>query len=476
MTLLTSTSATLDSLDFYSANAILQAFMFLHYNETRFTESQSANTEFVVMITLQIAQHVRAALLEMGARLIVVPVLSNRHMKGHRYRDVFTKFQAWRLEGAYDSILYVDVDLLFLQTNPVDDLWALLEDHERVAANKRKPFFAAARDKWQRTINSGLLLFRPSLTDFKALVRLAETGTVSQFPDQTVLDAYWKNVSGAYTEIPATYNFMSLNAARFDSGDQIGSHFKFWDQPFAASYVLWQGAMAAARRHQLRRLRCRALVPVAPDGDFAQWKAVRDSGVLFETIALFSLVRDSTRLPVSYAAEVAHRQHMADSFAQALHVDHRDLPRAPARTRTPPLLHALRHILRDLLAACVSWVAVFDQHAVLSVRRQVLPLHAARVKNRTRTLGVYWDCAGTRAGGFWIHREAMGLTMQMMEDLDVLYWDAGKGRYVEGFGDEVVWKALLDTFAGSMAFVSSKWYLHQVPGSMCNGLLPIDAE
>ncbi|KAI8614905.1 hypothetical protein BC830DRAFT_342758 [Chytriomyces sp. MP71] len=432
MTLLTSGSSDPDALDFYSANAILQTFMFLHFNDTRFTPAQARAFEFVVMITPQVPVHVRAGLLEMGARLIFVPPISIIRLKAKEdaYQDVFTKFQMWRLEGLYDSILFVDVDFLFLRRNPVAELWDFIEAHDRNASCRGKPFFGAAQDCCQKTINSGLFLFRPALEHYRGLINLIERQDWTEFPDQKLLDFYWKNVTASYTKIPGTYNFMQTwMKASLDDGKQVGMHHKFWLRPFAASYPFWQKAMYSAH------------------------------------------------LPHNYEMEMQHRQQLADLYAQAIYIDQRTLPDTYAAKNAPALLTALRHISWQLLQTTprVTWVLVLDQYAVVSTRKHTLALHAQRVRAYTASLGVYWDCAGTRAGAFWVHRRAALEIAKMVRDLDALYGDEGTQMRGTGSTDEIVWKMLLETFASSTAFLSSRYHLHQVPGSLCRKLLSFDA-
>ncbi|ORY49154.1 hypothetical protein BCR33DRAFT_735294 [Rhizoclosmatium globosum] len=104
--------------DKYCEEALYQAYSFLHSPATKL--GPDSETEFVVMMTPGQTSQCRSALLELGARVIVVPILSMTELDySHRYHYTYTKYQMWALEGIYEKILYIDLDLLFVTKSPI---------------------------------------------------------------------------------------------------------------------------------------------------------------------------------------------------------------------------------------------------------------------------------------------------------------------------------------------------------------------
>ncbi|KAJ3042993.1 hypothetical protein HDU99_010008, partial [Rhizoclosmatium hyalinum] len=208
--------------DQYCEGALYHAYMFLHSPTLKLHAENE--TEFVVMMTPGQTSHCRNALLELGARVVMVPLLSIPELDfSHRYHYTYTKYQMWALEGIYEKILFIDLDLLFVTKSPLP-LFSLI-DQFHASANtsiERKYFYGGVED-WNRQflnnfgcseeeytgcINGGLLLLEPNIADFKGLKEKMKS-TRTRMADQYTLQRYYDyRGPRAPVLLPTIYNTM----------------------------------------------------------------------------------------------------------------------------------------------------------------------------------------------------------------------------------------------------------------------------
>ncbi|KAI8616386.1 hypothetical protein BC830DRAFT_1118294 [Chytriomyces sp. MP71] len=474
ITLLISTDKEQTSMDFYSMSAILQSFLFIHYPATKFSESEANETDFAVMVTPMIAPHVRDALLDVGARLIVVPtlVLKDWDPIYAKFQYVMTKLRVFQLEGVYSSILFVDADIFFLKRNPASDLWKYLEAHEANPATRGTTFFGASPDPCQPTINTGLFLFKPSIYDFKEMTRLATTPPYNKYVDQTAMHYYFQNATGM-TIFPEEYNVIAFDICQKNIdvnrliNSTLGYHVKFWENRSRHKelFYLWQRPMAALRMWQMARGTKITLSPVVPEA-FKDWATICRSGAMMYRAAIFSL-----EIGRGKEIELRQRDKLAGSYAQAVHLRRSDIPDV-SRLSTIPLLEALRFVVT---LAEYDWVLILDHRAV-AMKSALVHSHLGEVAKATATLGVYRDCGGARTAGFWIGRKALPHMHQLVADLDRMWYDQQVGAYAPELTDDVVWEFVTQAFAKSMALVDGRYAFHRVEKGVCKHLLKLRGD
>jgi glycogenin glucosyltransferase len=108
----------------------------------------------------------------------------------------FTKLHAWRLVQ-YSKCVFLDADTLVL-TN-IDDLF------------EREELSAAPDIGWPDSFNSGVFVYRPSLTTYSQLFDLAVAEGSYDGGDQGLLNQYWSNWSQSDPKqrLPFIYNVMA---------------------------------------------------------------------------------------------------------------------------------------------------------------------------------------------------------------------------------------------------------------------------
>lgn len=112
--------------------------------------------------------------------------------------SAFTKIELWR-QTQFSRIVYIDCDVVALR--PPDELLSL-DAH-----------FAAVPDVgWPDCFNSGVMVLRPNLQDYSALVALAERGVSFDGADQGLLNEHfrdWHRLSFTYNCTPsANYQYI----------------------------------------------------------------------------------------------------------------------------------------------------------------------------------------------------------------------------------------------------------------------------
>ncbi|KAJ3293110.1 hypothetical protein HDU79_000693 [Rhizoclosmatium sp. JEL0117] len=192
-----------------------------------------------------------------------VPMVTAPGNITHRYGYAYTKFQMWALEGVFEKILYIDLDLMFIDKSPLD-LFARIDAFHDAAELKnnstketlqqgkeegtggssnstspsRQKFYGGVED-WNYwfigceqgigCINSGLLVFEPDLVAYRALIELIPT-TRSAIYDQHTLQVYYQSRS-EHENFPPEYNTMWLpnghNKEHMEKA--IGFHFRYFD-------------------------------------------------------------------------------------------------------------------------------------------------------------------------------------------------------------------------------------------------------
>ncbi|KAI3638595.1 hypothetical protein MIR68_003093 [Amoeboaphelidium protococcarum] len=160
-----------NGLNGYLESVRLLVYRFLIHNNTRILDEQSF--EFVVLIGETIPQVIADEFVQMGARVIKVPLV---HIPGiqntGQWKDCYTKLQMFRFVF-YDLIMYLDSDMLYAHRR--DELFHWLKDTvQKLKAQKRDQYFAAAEDyKLKGSFNAGMFVTRPSCRVYKELIDTA---------------------------------------------------------------------------------------------------------------------------------------------------------------------------------------------------------------------------------------------------------------------------------------------------------------
>lgn len=131
---------------------------------------------------------------------IATPHFGNLHLLGrYELRFAFTKIALWQ-QTQFDKIVYVDADVVALRAP--DELFDL-----------DVPFAAAPDVGWPDCFNSGLMVLKPSESEYLGLRKFASQGTSFDGADQGLLNEYfenrpWHRLSFTYNCTPsATYQY-----------------------------------------------------------------------------------------------------------------------------------------------------------------------------------------------------------------------------------------------------------------------------
>ncbi|KAJ3196145.1 hypothetical protein HDU82_001881, partial [Entophlyctis luteolus] len=336
----------------YTLCAIIQAFIHLHYNATRLP--QTADIEFVVMATTVTPNKTRKSLLELGARLLIVPPV-RPGPKGSQFEFVYTKLQAWNLEGVFDKILFLDLDLFLLGPSPVElnhgsretNIVQRLLDHVQM---QNDSVICGVRDCCIRPeeVNVGLMVFVPSQYHFKRMLEVIETPPYNKHFEQSLVTEYYRHlgfVNGHDGIVWMEDKYNVQTAISPYTNDTTGFHYKFWSSEWFKNeelFSLWRPIMRGLRRLQLKKLQAASIIaPVFPD-NFADWSRIRNSGFMYDSFAVYGL----------YSAYVsptqeANRQLFADTYEQADYF---------SQTSKSTGLRAAFAEIRDLLDSVYNWV------------------------------------------------------------------------------------------------------------------------
>lgn len=133
--------------------------------------------------------------------------------------STFTKVELWK-QLQFNRIVYMDADMVALRAP--DELFDLPQ-----------PFSAAPDIGWPDLFNTGLMVLKPNMGDYYALLAMAQRGISFDGADQGLLNMHFKNTynrisftynvtpSGHYQYIPAYKHFQSsISAAHFIGKDK----------------------------------------------------------------------------------------------------------------------------------------------------------------------------------------------------------------------------------------------------------------
>ncbi|KAJ3402311.1 hypothetical protein CcCBS67573_g02772 [Chytriomyces confervae] len=285
--------------DWFFTGAYFQAYTFLHNNITRIQPHDDA--EFVVMVTDMVSKDFKTALLDLGTRVLTVPVIEIEGRKkndGDKYQYLYTKLNMFRLEPVYDAILFLDVDLSFLH-KPVMNIFNYITPARSYPYNSTTPsrtrrlLYFGSTPEWKRgygAFNSGLQLLTPSEQRFQELFRLAQDPNYARYGDQGLLNQYF-HPSGAQPvhllpQILNTHHLTERNSTDIESA--VGFHSKFWSECRLLSdaskpvWKMWQQHSVKLRGLQMRKLEKTrgydnvTLMPAIPD-TCEEWQSVAAS-------------------------------------------------------------------------------------------------------------------------------------------------------------------------------------------------------
>ncbi|KAJ3027083.1 UNVERIFIED_CONTAM: hypothetical protein HDU68_004515 [Siphonaria sp. JEL0065] len=265
----------------------LQAHLFSNTTSTL----NSNSTEFVILLEAQTPSFIRRKLILLGARLLIVPSLTHLSPRITAPDARYTLLQLWKLEKVYESILYIDPSLVFLDQSPWDQvtkLWRLLDSKEGMQEgdafyNPDMDFFAAvlaenddsmdykrkdsakARNaiqpkpttptpnpnkrpptapkkvlenikKKNLAVQNGLMLFTPKKAIFQKLVTYAAQNVdeLGELPDgdsleqQVIGKFYLSELPESVGEIPSRYNADPSILSKNALTNQVGFRQPFW--------------------------------------------------------------------------------------------------------------------------------------------------------------------------------------------------------------------------------------------------------
>ncbi|KAJ3347554.1 hypothetical protein HDU83_002017 [Entophlyctis luteolus] len=415
--------------------ALLQTHAFLHDPKTKIPDSQ--DVEFVVLITPLTSETINEALLLLGARLLRVPPLTPHNLPGAESRMfavgnrfkmgpggpdefAFTKLHLWRLEGVFESIIYLDLDMFFFSVHVSAELHRLIETADKKAGDY---FFAAPRS-WQNgccgMINPALMVFSPSRRHFEGLLAIATTDDYFAYESQTLYSRYHVERKGVWIELPqkyATEKFsMRSEAVREEA---VGFRQRFWDAQdeeyggeIAAStediyrFDLWQNAMIGLRKLQLfYRARSSvdneksAALPIVPPvpREYYRWRWLVKSAVAFQNIGVVSMGK-------SDAPATTRQREFARFNGQAIHWNIED-------SKQPS-------ILVDIILNAHEYIMWFDWVIIMHEDAHIVDTHAdiyglMEAAHETGKPLVMFDDCPSRSGAVLLHKSMMGKVIQL---------------------------------------------------------------
>ncbi|KAI8612801.1 nucleotide-diphospho-sugar transferase [Chytriomyces sp. MP71] len=461
----------LDS-DWFFTGAFLHAYSFLHDPVTKISPGDDA--EFVVMITKLVPREYRRALIDLGARLLEVPLIEiegRKKLNGDKYQYLYTKLNMYRLENIYDSILFLDVDLFFFRESPMP-LFNLINSAD---------FFGSTAE-WKEgygTFNSGLQLIKPSENRYQTLIALAHNSSYARYGDQGLLNKYF-HPNGAHpvTLLPQSYNTHHLeerNETEIARG--IGFHAKFWSECHMLSdaskpmWKLWQEKMVALRGIQMRTFESRSgyenatIVPAVPK-TCEEWKEMQKlKGGMFLKWAIVST-------GVVKKEVLESRSNLAQQFNEASHLY---FP-SPSQNGERLLLSKLR--LANRLFDRYDWLW-FPTESLKYSRptSSFLIILSNQIRAEQPHIVTFRDCHGGKiaTASFFITRDK-NARKKLKTFLTQL--DAGEFGAVES-DEDALWEKLLYEYtkAGgerSLKVMEPISYVERIPVEECDSLLTSD--
>ncbi|ORY49114.1 hypothetical protein BCR33DRAFT_714169 [Rhizoclosmatium globosum] len=458
--------------DQYCESALYHAYMFLHSPTLKLHAENE--TEFVVMMTPGQTSHCRNALLELGARVVVVPLLSLPGLDySHRYHYTYTKYQMWALEGIYEKILFIDLDLLFVTKSPLPLFSFIDEFHSVAKKSTRKHFYGGVEDwnlhflakfgcstnEYTGCINGGLLLLEPNLIDYKGLLEKMKT-TRTGMADQYTLQQYFAyNSTLAPIILPKIYNTMwgVRGRTKKEVADAVGFHFKVLDSksslyryphPHVISH-LWKHI--PAQMMDLRRIQMDNFVaakdkhhlPIIPvtlnnDSDTFSLHKLRTK---YDRVTILAPLGGSKE---SLKSREAFAKHLHQSFLET--------------ARPKSLLETFRFIVRILDK--YEWVWVVNPALRLTVDPK-WPVHVMLDKltkgKKDAMVLAFNDCEG-KSGSFFVHKSAETILVSLVANVT-----EGKKS-----SDEEVWVKFWNLVKADAVIASEPEKLYQVEAKACD--------
>ncbi|WQF89689.1 Putative glycosyl transferase, family 8, nucleotide-diphospho-sugar transferase [Colletotrichum destructivum] len=152
--------------------------------------------QLVVLVTLDtISAEVITELRAVYDHVIPVPRIRNSRpanlylMNRPDLHSAFTKVNLWR-QTQFSKIVYIDADVVAYRAP--DELFDV-----------NAPFSAAPDIGWPDLFNTGVMVLKPNMGDYYALMAMAERGISFDGADQGLLNMHFKNT---YNRISFTYN------------------------------------------------------------------------------------------------------------------------------------------------------------------------------------------------------------------------------------------------------------------------------
>ncbi|KAJ3076346.1 hypothetical protein HDU98_003928 [Podochytrium sp. JEL0797] len=434
--------------DWFFVGSYLHAFTFLHRPETRLKPED--DTEFAVMVTPLVPQAYIDGLLDLGARVILVPSIEipGREKPGDKYQYLYTKLNMYRLEGIYSAVLFLDVDINYFHKSPVT-----LFNHVSPkidATSPTHPYFFASTREWQDgngIFNTGVQLMIPSNYHYEQLLTLAKDPNKTKYGDQGLLNVYFGakgdlKASGdrAWMELPRLWNVNHLEArTREEMETAAGVHGKLWSEcrflnaDSAPIFGEWQKAMTQLRGVQAKMMKegksrvGAVVVPSVPE-TCEEWQEVFGATTkrwqtAFNTVAMVSF--DSA--PVE---ALRSRDLFAGRQEQAVHLV---VPKGS--------MVALLQQLKDDLLTRYDFVWVLTDSIVMSDRPGLFWMDLKEMRKRGGVgdiIFAFRDCQHNLSGSFLI-------ASQGKTKLDQFFLEMDKNSHNKQ-DDALVWEMFLSAF------------------------------
>ncbi|KAJ3287448.1 glycogenin glucosyltransferase [Rhizoclosmatium sp. JEL0117] len=368
------------------------------------------------MVTHLVPKEYVDALLLLGARVWTVPSIEipGREKPGDKYQFLYTKLHVWRLEDVYESILFLDTDLLFFDISPIT-LFDFVQPQQM-------PFFASSRD-WMDgngVFNTGLQLLKPSNRHFRELLELAADPNKTRYGDQGLLNRFFGAEGlNSWYDLPALWNMNHLEQRSIAQiNESYGLHGKFWSEctfwPEETQHVIfqkWRDAMISLRKIQLSHLPHNPNIPVVP--------AIPETCSLWAPLFEATTIKWQSSMPtlalVSFESAsvdtISTRETFSSYGAQAAHII------LPSQS-----LVSLLTMLNSSLLLQYDFLWVLSDAAMFRTPSPSL-FHPTLKEMRKRAglgdvLFVFQDCAPTKTASFLISREARGKVNNFLEAVE----------------------------------------------------------
>ncbi|KAJ3290178.1 hypothetical protein HDU79_003484 [Rhizoclosmatium sp. JEL0117] len=395
--------------DDYCMGALFHAHTFLHKNLTRLKPTD--NTEYTVMMTEGTPVTCTDALLALGARILIVPMIEPPDGEPmRRYALCFSKLQMFALDTVYDKIFYTDGDLLYFTKSPVPEVFQYIDDwheeREQEGKTDHVTFYGGAKDLLIDTVNAGMLLFEPSLLDYQKLLELIPM--TMGFGDQGTLQEYYrKDGPHPAVYIPSKYNTQwVMRRTEMKLQEAVGFHHKFLlddmgSTNFSKNIFPWysQGYLDL-RRIQMEHLakdvgRILPVVPIVQDSLDKVLK-FRNLTTMYDRIALLSMGNGST---IAQKSRVEFSNHLWQANLISPETDFGNL---------------FRLISFDLLEK-YEWIWVVDSNLIMNVTADPFYYALERLTNATTPLVLFKDCFGSLTGSFIIGKAGLPILKSVYE-------------------------------------------------------------